>query len=217
MWRKYMEVARSELWALATQEKRTWRGREPKRGGDGGHTLSPIFSCVAQRKRGRLLRRLHLYNSYLRVKDKSRDVLFRHSWQLIWEHVLQSYQPKKCLFWRLSVERIAHHMEFNHASSFFAASSLISGAVSSRVQSTLKQLKQQFRLNRAFIPWDKAVYMRKLKTLALDPRTRTTTRMRFNLMFFSRILKNKQPRKHHCTFFAPEKLARLFLLKDVTF
>ena len=85
-------------------------------------------------------------------------------------------------------------MEFNHASSFFAASSLISGAVSSRVQSTLKQLKQQIRLNRAFIPWDKTVYMRKLKTLALDPRTR----------------------KHHCTFFAPEKLARLFLLTDVT-
>ena len=43
MWRKYMEVARSELRPLATQEKRKWRGREPKRGGDGGHTLSPIF------------------------------------------------------------------------------------------------------------------------------------------------------------------------------
>lgn len=108
-------------------------------------------------------------------------------------------------------------MEFNHASSFFAASSLISGAVSPRVQSTLKQLKQQFRLNRGFIPWDKAVYMGKLKTLALDPRTRTTTRMRFNLMFFSRILKNKHSRKQHCTFFlSPEKLARSFLLKDVT-
>ena len=96
-------------------------------------------------------------------------------------------------------------MEFNHASSFFTASSLISGAVGPRVQSTLKQLKQQFQLNWAFIPWDKAVYMGKLKTLALDPRTRTTTRMRFNSMFFSRILKNKHSRKQHCTFFYHQK------------
>ena len=104
-------------------------------------------------------------------------------------------------------------MEFNHASSFFAASSLISGAVSSRVQSTLKQLKQQFRLNRAFIPWDKTVYMGKLKTLALDPRTRTTTRMRLNLIFFSRILKNKQNRKHHCTFFITRKVSTVIFIE----
>ena len=50
MWREYMEVARSELWALATREKRTWRGREPKRkgGGGGGPTPSPIFSALLE-------------------------------------------------------------------------------------------------------------------------------------------------------------------------
>ena len=44
MWREYMEVDRSELWALAMREKRTWRTL--KRDGDGDPPPPPIFSAL---------------------------------------------------------------------------------------------------------------------------------------------------------------------------
>ena len=50
---------------------------------------------------------------------------------------------------------------------------------------------------------------------AIHSRTRTATGTRFNLNVFSRILKNYSPLELHSTFFSPEKLARLFFLKEV--
>ena len=49
-----------------------------------------------------------------------------------------------------------------------------------------------------------------------DSKTRTTTKMRFDIQLFVYSQKNRYPGKRHCSlFFLPEKLTRWFLLKEV--
>ena len=49
-----------------------------------------------------------------------------------------------------------------------------------------------------------------------DSKTRTTTKMRFDIQLFVYSQKNRYPGKRHCSlFFLPEKLSRRFLLKEV--
>ena len=49
---------------------------------------------------------------------------------------------------------------------------------------------------------------------ALDLRTRTTSRTGFALKFFHVFSNNRHPRKLHCTFDSPEKLALIALSKE---
>ena len=65
----------------------------------------------------------------LRVKNDACDVLFWHSWQLMWEDILKSNKPQQYLVTGISVQCVADNVELNNAAFFLQTCRLVARRV----------------------------------------------------------------------------------------